>query len=95
MVNRDNMDAAHRLGEQIGETYQSKPERLKDGLQVVGAQGIHIGTVKEIHAHDFLLSRPDGMDVHVPFSAIQMIADDRAMLNVAADQIDSQHWSHI
>ncbi len=95
MVNRDDLDAAHRLGEQIGETYQSKPEQLIDGLQVVGAQGNHIGIVKEIHAHDFLLGRLEGMDVHVPFSAIQMIADDRAVLNVTADQIDSQHWSHI
>ncbi len=76
-------------------TYQEKPRELVDGLEVVGAEGEPVGRVQEIHAHDFVLSRPDAIDVHVPFSAIQDITNDRAMLNVNGDQIDDQYWAHI
>ncbi len=79
----------------IGKTYPEKPDGLKDGLLVIGTRGEAVGHVKEIHAHDFVLSRPSRIDVHVPFSAIQQGADERAMLNVRGDQIDDQHWAHI
>lgn len=79
----------------IGKTYPEKPAGLKDGLLVIGTRGEAVGRVKEIHAHDFALDRASKIDVHVPFSAIQQVANERAMLNVRGDQIDDQHWAHI
>lgn len=76
-------------------TRGSRPTNLKEGQEVVGSQGKTLGTVKEVHQHDFVLNRPAAPDVHVPFTEIQDFSGNRVRLNVTSDQVDKQGWQHI
>ncbi len=57
--------------------------------------GKPIGTVREIHAHDFVVDRPTATQVHVSFSAVKDAKGNQVRLNVAASKIDQQGWMHI
>ncbi len=72
-----------------------KPANLYQGEQVVGTMGKSLGTVKEIHARDFVLDRPMNTDLHVPFSAVQDTNGNQVRLNIPADQLDKQGWTHL
>ncbi len=83
-------------GQSMAQRMQApKPANLREGQEVVGKMDHKVGTVKEIHNHDFVLNRPAAPDVHVPFSEIQDTTKDRVRLNVTAEQIDQQGWTHI
>ncbi len=64
---------------------------LQEGMQVVDVQGAPVGTIKEVHANDFLLNRSNARDIYVPFSACQ-VSGDQVRLNVSADQVNTQNW---
>ncbi len=66
------------------------PSNLHQGQTVVGSQGKEVGTVKELHATDFTLDRPNRADVHVPYSAVEQATGDRVRLNVPADWVEHQ-----
>ncbi len=72
-----------------------RPDKLRDGQEVIGVEGNRVGLVQEIHAFDFLVTRPNAPEVHIPFSAIQDISDRQVMLNIPANDIDKQDWAHI
>ncbi len=72
-----------------------KPNNLFQGESVVGSMGKSLGTVKEIHARDFVLDRPMQKDLHVPFTAIQDTNGNQVRLNLTSDQLDNQGWSHL
>ncbi len=72
-----------------------KPANLFQGEPVVGSMGKSLGTVKEIHARDFVLDRPMKTDLHVPFTAVQDTNGNQVRLGVNADQLDNQGWTHL
>jgi hypothetical protein len=49
---------------------------LRLGMHVFGADGRHVGQVKQIRAGDFLVDRSFQRDVFVPLVAIQRIASE-------------------
>lgn len=66
--------------------------QLQLGMEVVGQDIGHIGTVKEIRDEDFLVDRKMKRDVYVPFNAIQNVDDGRATLIIPAEQVDTMGW---
>ncbi len=77
---------------QLGQGQNFKSQ-LKPGLDVVGSNGDKIGTVKEIHDHDFSIDRSMAPDVLAPFSSIQDVKNGQVKLNIPANQVDNQHWA--
>ncbi len=77
------------------QSMEQRPASLYRGQQVVGEMGKPIGTVREIHSHDFVLDRAAAPDLHVPFTAVQDANGIQLSLNVSADKIDQQGWTHI
>lgn len=65
--------------------------RLHSEMEVVSADGAHVGKVKEVRSSDFLVDREMARDVYVPLNSAQ-ISGGRVMLNIRADQIDDQGW---
>jgi hypothetical protein len=68
--------------------------QLAEGMNVFGADGQHVGVVKEIRERDFLLDRPMQRDVYVPFAFIRDTDGDRVALMVRSDQIDQMGWAN-
>ncbi len=64
---------------------------LHVGMEVVGNQGQHVGTVKEVRANDFLVDRPAARDVYIPFSAAN-VTGRQVRLNIRAAHVDKQGW---
>ena len=65
--------------------------RIHEGMQIVGSDGVSVGKVKEIREHDFLADRPMARDVYIPFDAVAR-ADNQVILNIRADEVSSQNW---
>jgi uncharacterized protein (TIGR02271 family) len=61
-------------------------------MDVVGSDTDKIGTVKELRASDFLVSRAMHRDIYVPYSALSGVTGGRAMLSVPGDRIDNMGW---
>ena len=61
---------------------------------MVGADGAHVGLVKEVRADDLLVDRPMRRDLSVPREAIRGVTGERVVLTVAADEADDQGWPH-
>jgi|WetSurMetagenome_2_1015567.scaffolds.fasta_scaffold389651_1 hypothetical protein len=60
-------------------------------MDASGSDGKKIGQVREVRDQEFLVSRPMGKEIFVPFSACQ--ADhDQVVLNVNENQVDQQNW---
>ncbi len=70
----------------------TRPDHLREGMDVLDSKGIPVGHVKAIRDDDFLVDRPLARDVYAPFSAIAGVTEQRVTLNVAADEIDKQGW---
>jgi hypothetical protein len=82
------------------------PAQLEIGMQVMSLDGEHVGSVKEIHADEFLVDRPRARDVWIPFSAMFAAEDYSAtfrrgpapetsvVLSVSHRHIDAQGWRH-
>jgi hypothetical protein len=66
--------------------------QVRETMDVVGADGEQVGTVKAVHGTDFLLDRPMARDLLVPFSAVRTVDGERIMLGVRSGEIDDQHW---
>jgi hypothetical protein len=69
--------------------------QLRNGMQVVGSDGNFVGHVKSIAQFHISIDRPARMDAYAPFDVIREITQDRAVLNVPADQVDNMGWSKI
>ena len=65
--------------------------QLREGMDVVGRDGGHIGTVKEVRGNKFLVDRPKARDIFVPFSACN-VSGGQVQLNVRANEVDNQGW---
>ncbi len=92
-INRQQVQQGQQAQQsQLGQGQNFKSQ-LKKGMDVLGSDGKKMGTVKEIHDHDFLLDRSLAPDVHVPFSSIQNLTNGQVQLNIASNQIDNMHWA--
>ncbi len=62
------------------------------GMEVVGADGESVGTVKEIHDAAVLVDRPLARDVYVPFYAIDGLRAEQVVISVPHDLVDAMDW---
>ena len=62
------------------------------GMEVVGADGEPVGTVKEIHDAAVLVHRPMARDVYVPFYAIDGASGKQVVISVPHDLVDAMYW---
>ncbi len=73
---------------------------LRLGMRVFGADGRHVGHVKEIRIADFAVDRSFQSDVFVPLVAIQRIASEAhaptlfVVLDVPAHAAGRLGWAH-
>ncbi len=65
---------------------------VRVGMEVVDAQGHHMGKVKAVRASDFVVDRRFRRDIALPFQAIQMTGE-RVVLNVPAKDATKIDWS--
>jgi len=68
--------------------------QLRETMEVVGADGKHIGAIKEVRANDFLVNRRLARDVYVPFGAIQRVTGEGITITVDAGAVNDQGWSN-
>ena len=66
--------------------------QVQKGMPVVGSDGANIGLVKEVRDDDFLVDIPMHRDLYVPFSAVQKVEADQAVLNIPAHQVSQMNW---
>ena len=66
--------------------------QIHETMDVVGSDGVTVGTVKSVHGTDVHVDRPGGRDFFVPFSAVRTVDGERVMLSVRASEVDDQHW---
>jgi len=62
---------------------------LREGMEVVGADGERVGRVKELHDNDFRVDRPMKPDINVTYSAIQNVSGDQVVLNDQAGDFNN------
>jgi hypothetical protein len=55
--------------------------QVRPGMEVVGTAGISIGRVKETHAEDFVVERPEKGEATIPYEAIRAMLGDQIVLN--------------
>jgi hypothetical protein len=68
------------------------PDRIVEGMDVVGPAGDEIGQVKERRTHVFVLDRSMRRDIYVPYSAVQEVGGRTVVLSVRGDEIGDQGW---
>ena len=66
--------------------------QVQVGMPVVGSDMKNVGLVKEVRENDFLVDIPMHRDLYVPFSAVQRVDDDQAVLNIPAHQVGQMDW---
>lgn len=75
--------------EMIGDEWQL---RVRPGMEVVDAQGEHIGTVKAVRSTDFLVDRRMARDIYIPCRAISS-CDRKVKINVEKGRINDMGWA--
>ena len=53
-----------------------------------------MGQVTEVRDSDFVLARPAGGDIAVPFGAIGDVSGNQVLLTITADHVDTIKWPH-
>lgn len=66
--------------------------QMQPGMPVVGSDMKNVGLVKEVRDDDFLVDIPMHRDLYIPFSAVQNVEDDQAVLNIPAHQVSQMNW---
>jgi hypothetical protein len=68
--------------------------QVPESMPVLGADGMHVGHLKQVRLADMLVDRALRRDVYVPFEAIADVRSEGIVLTIPADQVDSMHWLH-
>jgi hypothetical protein len=70
---------------------------VRVGMDVICADGVSIGQVKDTRERDFPVDRATPRDVYIPYHAVVEANADQAPINVLSDQIDHQggEYPHI
>jgi sporulation protein YlmC with PRC-barrel domain len=66
---------------------------VRVGMEVVGSDGRHMGTVKAVRASDFVIDRRFRRELAAPFEAIQEVGE-RVVLSVPAREATRMDWLH-
>jgi hypothetical protein len=66
--------------------------QISVGMDVLGADGENVGQVTEVRSGDFLLARPLGNTVAVPFGAIGDVTGQQVVLTITAEHIETIKW---
>ncbi len=72
-----------------GET-QSALRAMRDGMPVVGDDGKHVGTIKQIFDNSVQVSRRLQHDLYIPARAFAAVVNGEARLSIPAREVD--HW---
>ena len=81
-----------RKGNTVPQAMFDRVMQVQVGMPVVGSDMKNIGLVKEVRDNDFLVDIPMHRDLYIPFSAVQNVEDDQAVLNIPAHQIGQMDW---
>ncbi len=77
--------------------------QVQPGMEVVGIDGIAVGTVKQVREADFLVNRPLARDVYVPLAFVETTGHrsesarggptqpTQVVLTIRAEQVDDEH----
>jgi len=68
------------------------PSQIQAGVEVVGIDGKHIGTVKEASHNQVLVSRLLQRDLYVPFDSVLDASDVKVVLDIEAHEVGKMHW---
>jgi hypothetical protein len=68
--------------------------QISAGMDVLSADRENVGQVMEVRNSDFMLARPLGNAVAVPFGAVVGVAGDQVLLTISADHIETIKWPH-
>ena len=66
--------------------------QIRETMDVVGADGESVGTVKLVRGTDFQVDRPMSRDLYIPFSAVRTVDSERVLLSCRASEVDQQNW---
>jgi osmotically-inducible protein OsmY len=89
----DNQLRVQRAEQGRGRTISSGQHcEVREGMEVVGSNGEHIGAVKRVNENSFIVDRPVGQDIAAPFSACASTEAGRVKLNIPASQVENQNW---
>ncbi len=81
-----------RKGNTVPQAMFDRMSQVQRGMPVVGSDGGNVGLVKEVRDNDFLVDIPMHRDLYIPFSAVQNVEADQAVLNIPADQVSQMNW---
>ena len=82
----------HEKGKTVPQAVFDRLSQVQLGMPVVGSDMKNVGLVKEIRDDDFLVDIPMHRDLYIPFSAVQNVEDDQAVLNIPAHQVSQMDW---
>lgn len=68
------------------------PSQIQAGVEVVGIDGKHVGTVKEANHNQILVSRLLQRDLYIPFDSILDASDVKVVLDIEAHEVGKMHW---
>jgi hypothetical protein len=68
--------------------------QVSEGMAVLDADRERVGQVKEVRDSDFLIDRPLGHAIFVPFGAIGEVMGREVVLTITAAHLDSIKWPH-
>lgn len=82
----------HVKGSTVPQAVFDSLSQIQVGMPVVGSDMKNVGLVKEVREDDFLVDIPMHRDLYIPFSAVQNVEDDQAVLNIPAHQVSQMNW---
>jgi hypothetical protein len=68
--------------------------QVSKGMEVLDAHRERVGHVTEVRESDFVLARPLGTAIAVPFGAIGDVTGSQVVLTISADHIETIKWPH-
>lgn len=68
--------------------------RVRPGMDVVGPDGVYIGSVADVTDEHVVVTRPETSTIYVPLDAVTGSDEQQVALNVSASDIDLQNWPH-
>lgn len=66
--------------------------QVQVGMPVVGSDMGNVGLVKEVRDNDFLVDIPMHRDLYIPFSAVEKVEADQAVLTIPAHEVGQMNW---
>ncbi len=89
-VNQSGPD--QQRGNTVPQAVFERLMQVQAGMPVVGSDMSNVGLVKEVRDNDFLVDIPMHRDLYIPFSAVEKVEADQAVLNIPAHQVGQMDW---